>query len=378
MSVVTPFTPLEAQRLVRAKRAYSTARVDLDGATQLLGGPARPQAGDLVLARVEALGQHRRLELPSGRRAHLHEGDEIVVCFGRRYAPDQFEAELPDSLGECHLVAAGGLAANMVSKHRSMKRPTRIRTLGILADERGRRFNLRDWALAPVARPERRPPVVAVVGTSMNAGKTTTAAALVRGLVSQGARVGAIKVTGTGAGGDVWMFHDSGAEKVYDFTAVGHASTMGLDPEEIENIVETLVARLAADGVDAVVMEVADGLFQRETSTLLRSPVFRRSIDKLVFAAGDAMGAVAGTAHLLACRLPLVAVSGALTQSPLSTREASSVIEAPVLPIAELQQLDWRNLMPLSWTRLEPSSSGRGLESERTDAVRAALREVEG
>lgn len=377
MSVVTPFSPLEAARLARAKRAYTTGRVDLSRASRLLAGPVHPHAGDLVLARVESLGQHRRIELPTGRRAHLHPGDEIVVCFGRRYAPDQFEAELPESLGQCHLVAAGGIAATMVNKHRSMKRPTGIRTLGILTDDDGRRLNLSDFALRSHSQPARRPPVVAVVGTSMNAGKTTTAAALVRGMVSNGVRVGAIKVTGTGAGGDVWMFHDSGAEQVYDFTAVGHPSTLGLELEQVEQVVETLIAQLAADGVEAIVMEVADGLFQRETAALLRSPVFRRSIDKLVFAAGDAMGAVAGAAHLLAYRLPLVAVSGALTQSPMSTREAASVIEAPVVPVAELERLDWRNLMPLAWTRMEmhPRSSARHPEPA---ARRLALGEMEG
>ena len=45
-------------------------------------------------------------------------------------------------------------------------------------------------------------PVLIVAGTAMNAGKTTAAARLIKGLQRAGLRVGAAKVTGTGAGGD--------------------------------------------------------------------------------------------------------------------------------------------------------------------------------
>jgi len=48
--------------------------------------------------------------LPNGRRQTLFEGDEIIVAYANRHAPDQFEAEVPDSLSDCHLVASGGVA----------------------------------------------------------------------------------------------------------------------------------------------------------------------------------------------------------------------------------------------------------------------------
>jgi hypothetical protein len=36
--------------------------------TTLLSGDLAPAAGDLVLARVHALGKHRKIESPKGRR----------------------------------------------------------------------------------------------------------------------------------------------------------------------------------------------------------------------------------------------------------------------------------------------------------------------
>ena len=96
-----------AARLGRAKLAYTTRQVPAEALQRLIeldpdgdAGP-RPRAGDLLLARVEQLGHHRRIELANGRRASLFEDDEIVVCYGNRYAPDQFEGEVPLDLGGC-------------------------------------------------------------------------------------------------------------------------------------------------------------------------------------------------------------------------------------------------------------------------------------
>ena len=93
--------PLSRDRLARAKSAYTTRRVDFAKATRLIASGVRPRAGDLVLARVERIGQHGRIELANGRRAQMHVGDEIIVCYGARYAPDQFEAYVPDDLDTC-------------------------------------------------------------------------------------------------------------------------------------------------------------------------------------------------------------------------------------------------------------------------------------
>lgn len=335
--------PLTGERLTRAKSAYSTRRVDLMSAVNLLQGDVvQPHAGDLVLARVEKIGQHSRIELPSGRRAQLYPGDEIIVCYGNRYAPDQFEAVVPDHLGECSLVAAGGIAAQLLSRHSGMKRPTTIRPLGLLADIQGHRLNLMDWALPRIPSSLHRPYTLAVVGTAMNAGKTTTAANLIRGLVQTGQRVGAAKVTGTGAGGDRWTLLDAGAERVLDFTDAGYASTYQVTLPQVETILHQLTAHLAIEPLDTLVLEVADGLFQTETAQLLASPAFARRVDGIVFAAGDALGALAGVEWLRRYPLPVLAVSGLLTASPLACREAVTATGLPVLTQDQLVRGQWR------------------------------------
>ena len=333
--------PLSPARLAQAKAAYTTRRFDLRGAMTLLPAALPPQAGDLLLARVACIGQHTRLESPQGRRAALHPGDEILLCYGNRYASDQFEAVVPDDLGPCDLVAAGGIAARCLAQHARMKKATEIVPLGLVGDEAGERLNLRCFGLAPRQTPAARPFTAAVVGTSMNAGKTTTVAGLIRGMSAAGLRVGAAKVTGTGAGGDVWEAIDASACRALDFTDAGHPSTNKLPPAEIQRVMAVLIAELCAAHVDAIVLEVADGLLLDETAELVASATFRRLVDGILFAAGDAMGAFAGIEWLKRHRLPVLAVSGLLTASPLAAREAQALLDFPVLDRERLRSGAW-------------------------------------
>jgi hypothetical protein len=322
---------LPESRLRQVKFSYTARSAFRHPLGGLLVGDLQPRAGDLVLARVVAPGQHTRLELRTGRRAHLFRGDEIVVSYGNRYAPDQFEAELPPDLAPCHLVAAGGIASLMRSCHTRMGEPTTIAPVGLLVDSDGSPLNLERWALGPSPQVEERPLTLAVVGSTMNSGKTTTAANLVKGLVRAGRRVGAAKVTGTGAGGDVWFLNDSGANPVLDFTAMGLASTYLAGDAAVERCFTSLHDHLAAAAVETIVLEVADGVYQQETSFLLGSAAFAERVDGVLFAASDALGTSGAVAHMQDLDIPLIAISGVITSSPLASREARKACGLPVV-----------------------------------------------
>jgi len=329
-------TSLAAGRISKAKRAFTTRRVQLEDARVLITGAVAPRIGDLVLAVVDKIGSHPKLELPSGRRAQLSVGDEIVVAFGNRYAPDQFEALIGESLDACHLVAAGGVAATKVAKHETMANPTRITPVGLLGTANGQRLNLSQYAVT--LDPQRRPiTAVLVAGTSMNAGKTMTAAGLVHAFAKAGHRVAGIKSTGTGAGGDLWLMADMGAHVVLDFTDAGLPSTYLAPGPQIERSVLGLIGHASDLGCDVAVVEVADGLQHEETATLLRSPAIREATVGIVFAANDALGAKAGLQTLEEWDYRVLALSGQLTRSPLAMREAARSTGRSVVTLAEIQ-----------------------------------------
>ena len=334
------FQLLESSRVTGMKRAYTTRRVPTDAIVGLDTDGA-PTSGDVIVARVGRIGQHPKLEAPDGRRQTLFPGDEILVCYANRYAPAQFEAVVPAAVGPCDLVAAGGVASSELCRHDSKSAPTKIEVVGFATGSDGRRLHLSDFAMpTPGPGPSRSPLTVVIAGTSMDSGKTTTAAGLIHGLTAAGLSVGAAKATGTGAGGDGWLMADAGAARYVDFVDVGMASTYLMDDRQIIDGFVALHATLAESGVDVAVIEVADGLYHRETRELLLTDELRDRCDAMVFAAGDAAGAIHGVEQLRAMQLPVCAVSGLLTASPLAVREARGQLDVPVLTLDELWSAD--------------------------------------
>jgi hypothetical protein len=327
---------LDPELLNRAKPAFTTRRVPREAMRTVVSGHLRPRSGDVVLAQVDRIRHQRRIELPNGRKAQLFAGDYIIVAYADRYATDQFESHVPPDLGPTNLVATGGVASRMLSRSAKVRDATEITPLGLVGDARGIPINLSDYALHPVRFDTERPTTIAVVGTSMNSGKTTTIQNLVRGLSLAGQKPGTTKATGTGSGGDYWVMVDSGAHRMLDFTDVGLASTFRIPMRILERKLIELVDHLAAAGSGVILVEIADGLFQQETARLIRSRIFRDLIDGVVFAAGDAMSAAAGVALLHNAGLPVIGISGLLSASPLASREAEAASGVPVLTKDEL------------------------------------------
>ena len=329
---------IDPRALKRAKVSFSLRRVDLSDVKMLKSGEdVKPRAGDLVLARFASAGQHKNLQLRNGRRARLFPDDTVLVAYGNRYAPDQFEALVPGHLGMCSLVAGGGIAAEVVDKSGKVRAASKIEPLGLVCDKDGRVLNLADYALPELPWAEPAVPILAVAGTAMNAGKTETLINLTRGLSNAGLRVGVVKVTGTGAGGDIWAAVDAGGSPVLDFTDAGLASTYHVPLNELEAAAKRLISHALSEGVDVIVIELADGLYQQETSAMLASNCFTRLLNGLIFAAGDAMGAVAGVDWLAKhSAVEVLGIGGVLTMSPMAMREARNIIGLPVFDIKSL------------------------------------------
>lgn len=337
--------PIEARRALGIRAAYATRFVATEFSKRpedfhlIAGAEVAPRPGDVVIARVAEIGKQTRLESPVSRRQLMFVGQEIMVAYGNRYAPDQFLAHVPETLEPCHLVAGGGLAGYVTEMHASIDAATAIEPIGLLATADGV-VNLRDFAPLQVGNPSLaavravgtlRPPVIAVLGTSMNSGKSTTLGCLVNGLSNAGLNVAAGKATGTGAGNDPNLFIDAGAFPVCDFTDFGYPTTFKLAYEEVRDLLAAMIDEQAASGADVVVIEIADGLYQGETARLLRDPLFTAYIDTVVFSAQDALGARAGLDVLQDAAVPVAAISGVLTASPLATAEASAKLEVPVI-----------------------------------------------
>lgn len=297
--------------------------------------PGEPRLGDLVVARVVSVGAHDHLENVHGRRVRLYPGDVVVGGLGNRYATDFYEGYLPSG-SVAHLLTAGGLIGVVASAHASRGEPTQLEVLGSLAGAGGGRMSLDDVALPLPSEPGPGPELgtFVVVGSSMGAGKTTTASALIRGWARAGLRVGAGKVTGSGSGKDRWMYEDAGAAVIVDFLDFGMASTFGYPPARLAQTMVGIRDTLVARGASVVVLEIADGLLQDETRGLAAGlPGFA---DGAVLAVADGLSALAGVQIMGELGVPVRVVSGLVTASPLASREAAAATGLAVLSPAEL------------------------------------------
>lgn len=283
--------------------------------------PNCPDVGDVVLARLEAIGKNSTLELRSGRRCMLHEGDLLAVVFGNRYATMQFEGYAEVNGDRCDLLSMGGLCGLVQSKHSSVSEPTKLRLLAAIGNASGTPLNLSQATLGPLSTTSL-PHVIVVCGTSMDAGKTHTAMSLIRGLKHDGHDVAAMKLTGTACGKDTWVMSDAGAHPVYDFIDGGYPSTYQCSLAQLLSLFKLLRAHAGAQGADCVVVEIADGLLQKETAALLSCAEFKASVAAWVFATGDPIGAVGGVHLLREWGIEPVAVSGLISLSPLAMNEA--------------------------------------------------------
>jgi hypothetical protein len=116
-----------------------------------------------------------------------------------------------------------------------------------------------------------------------------------------------------------------------DFTDAGFATTYREPVERILKGAKCLIADAVAAGAEVILLEIADGLHQRETADLMRGAELLGLTTGVVFAASDAMGAQAGAEWLGQAGHRVLAISGKMTASPLALREAEAATGLPVL-----------------------------------------------
>lgn len=324
-----------ATLLAEAKWAFATRRVEPQAIVSMTDDFENTEHGDLILGRVMEIGKHKGIQLISGRRSELFPGDLVVLPCAARYAPDQFEGTAEIDPAGADMLAGGGCLGKVRARNERVRPPTRVLPLGRLANAEGKAVNLADFALPRATRPSRIP-VIAVLGTAMNSGKTLATARLGYGLRQAGLRVATLKATGTGSFGDFNEYEDTGVSYVGDFTDAGMATTYMLPLARIKDGIERLLADAEAHQCDVAVMEVADGLFQRETAALIADCDFRRRIHGIVFACGDAVAASGGVMELRRIGCEPSALTGMLSCSPMAGSEAQAATGVRVMTKDEL------------------------------------------
>lgn len=301
-----------------------------------------PKAGDVAIFEVGEIGRHRNIQSIDKRNIPIMPGDLLIATFADRYATSQFEGYVPSEvMTTVHILSAGGAIGIVRTKNASLEdvEPTNVHIIGYLTEPDGSVINTK-FRSTPRKTFRGEIPnnakVMLSIGSTMDSGKTTTAAHLARGLKYTGGTVAFIKLTGTVYTKDKDYVYDLGADIAIDFSDAGFPSTYMCDEQDILDLYQTLLDQIAPHQPDYIVMEIADGLMQRETAYLLQNKDFMQTIHNVVFSCGDSLSALHGISMLRNMGIQPAAISGRFTMSPLLIQEVHSCSGTPTLTIDEL------------------------------------------
>jgi len=294
-------------------------------------GPEIPavEGGVVVLRVLNAKSAYNQLELPSGRFSQVKPGDVVAGALGHRKALFGYSGHLPERVAagdRLNLLNLGGVIGVCDGINPDLGEPFVGEVIGqvlhfpLLGERVGFPAHISQGAIPLEAVLEvAGVPVVAVVGTCMNAGKTQAACALVQAFAHRGLKVAAGKATGVSLRRDVLAMEDAGARRTLIFTDLGVVTTTA---EVAPRVARTILTRLAADRPDVIVLELGDGVLGLYgVDAILADPGLKGAFGAVVLAANDPVAAWGGV-RLLEERFGVAtsAVTGPATDNVAGTR----------------------------------------------------------
>ncbi|MBE9102993.1 hypothetical protein [Vacuolonema iberomarrocanum] len=211
--------------------------------------------GDYVVGQVQtAKGPLAKVELATGRLAQQMEGDLVVGALGVRKATleavGDWQSIQPDGL--MHNLTVAGLFGRLTSASYLMPQFPMLHYEGHVM-RREQKICMSDF-VPPAPLLPYTCPTILIIGTSMSAGKTTTARVMIHLLKQLDLKVVGAKLTGAGRYRDILAMLDAGSDRIFDFVDVGLPSSI-CPPEDFRQSIRQLLSLIEAEQPDVVVAE---------------------------------------------------------------------------------------------------------------------------
>ena len=291
-----------AQKISFSKLPSITRRLKL-GHEVTLSPDIIPLEGNVVI--VEALDERATnnvLEHSNGRLGSLKQGDVIPGVFGRRRALREFSGHVPEQVAAgdvLHLLCESGVVGALDGHNESWGSPLAVRVLGAALGDDGEPLNIKQEAVPHQTDLPASAPIIAILGTSMDSGKTTAAIELIKFLTGKGLKVAAAKLAGVAFMQDPLKLQDAGAWPVMDLLDAGIPSTCN-NPDDALGAALGVLAEINKSNPDLIVVEFGDGILgEYNVGHMLSSQALTQHITACIVAAGDLVG-VWGAQQLLA------------------------------------------------------------------------------
>ncbi len=214
------------------------------------------KTGDYIVGEITDTGNDiLKIELINGRMRSIMKEDLVVGALGERYATLEATGSWRDveEDGKMHFLTGAGLFGKCTSKSVYLPNLIEIQYLGhVMIDEK---ICTMDNYVRDVKFSKFNIPVILLVGTSMSAGKTTSARIIVNHLKRAGLKIVAGKLTGASRYSDILSLKDVGANYIFDFINMGLPSTIYPREKYRKKLIQ-LLSRISLVNADFAVIEL--------------------------------------------------------------------------------------------------------------------------
>ena len=224
------------------------------------------EMGDYVVCEIfDASSNDLKIELKTGRMRGVMKGELVIGALGERFATLDATGTYK-KVGKdlkMTLLTGAGLLGKLTSKSSYTPSMIEVKYLGHTI-RNNKKIKMDDF-VKPIKRKPFKTPVVLFVGTSMSAGKTTSARIITKLLLQANYKVVGAKLTGAGRYKDILAVKDVGADAVVDFVDAGLPSS--ICPRQVfltkmtymKNFISSVEADVAVIEVGASPLEPYNG-----------------------------------------------------------------------------------------------------------------------
>jgi hypothetical protein len=289
--------------------------------------------GDYVVGKViPPVSLHCQIELTTGRTADLLEGDLVVGAFGVRRATLEAVGDWQSiaSDGQMEDLTEAGFFGRLTSKSFFQSAlPSLVYQGHVL--RQGKKVCMQDFV--PTFPPQVYTcPTILIIGTSMSAGKSTTARIIIHVLKQLGLKVVGTKLTGAGRYHDILTMSDAGADRIFDFVDAGLPSSV-VPPESFRASLRQLLSRIAAEAPEVVVAEAGASPFEPYNGSIVLEEI-KDQICSTVLCASDPY-AVIGVTQTFGVQPDFISGAATSTTAGVQLVETLTKVPALTLPAAE-------------------------------------------
>lgn len=244
------------------------------------------ETGDYVVCKIVNPGSESlKLELPNGRMRGVIGGETLIGALGERFATLEATGSwrnVEDDL-KMSVLTGAGLLGKLTSKSAFIPKMMKVKYIGHASRE-GKKLTMESY-VEPIGKAEFNTPVVLFVGTSMSAGKTTSARIVTNLFKQAGYKVVGAKLSGAGRYKDILAIKDVGADEVLDFVDVGLPSSICSKASYTEKL-DKMLNRIALVNADIAIIEIGASPLEPYNGDIAINKI-RDNIKCIVLSASD-------------------------------------------------------------------------------------------